>query len=331
MGQRISTPAAAPAAPKPATGAGQAPAAAPSAAADAAGRINAANPPAPNAAPPAGAASPPAGTAAAPEAAPPSEPTPGDVNPENDPKFAPKFAALAKRERALLEREQRLKATEAEIADYRKARDNAKLDPISLLKAHGWEYDGLTQFVINDGKLTDAQRLKMLEAEKAANEQKAAEDAKKDLERKRTEAVENHLGLIKKLVDERADDFELIRLNDAHDLVYEVQLDWFHKTKDAQGQGQVMPIEEACKKVEEYFEGQSAKLKDAKKASKLFGTALPASEGSPASEGTQTPPETSPTMTNRIHATATPTPPQQSRWLSDEESKANAAKLLKWK
>ncbi len=298
---------AAPAAPKPVSGAGQAPSYTPEAAAV----PPAADPPAAAVTPPAGTATPPGDPAVPPAAT--------DPKPEDDPRFAPKFAALARKERGLQEREVKVKATEGELAAYNKAKADAKLDPIALLRAHGWEYDTVTQFVLNDGQLTDAQRLKILQDEQAAARTTAETQAEQTKREQAQRAAESHMVALKAYVDTNADTYKHIRVNDAYDLVYEVQESHYRKTFNKEANcGEIMAFDTAANMVEDYLLGKHKKVLEMTQGSE---------PGAPPSA--VTPPASSPTLTNRMHGTSTPTNVGK-KMLSDDESKREAAKLLRF-
>ncbi len=56
-----------------------------------------------------------------------------------------------------------LQAARAEVATYKAAMEQAKQSPLSALKALGWEYDQLAQYVLKDGQLPPAMMAKHLE------------------------------------------------------------------------------------------------------------------------------------------------------------------------
>lgn len=311
MGLRAPAPVVAPRAP--ATGAGQEVNIPTITATPATGKADS---PPPAASPPAAATTPPGDPVAA--------PAPTDAKPEEDPRFAPKFAALAKKERVIQEREQKVKAVEGELAAYTKAKAEAKLDPIALLRAHGWEYDTVTQFVLNDSKLTDAQRVKILEDEQAQGK-KAAETAAEAAKREHAQRAEaSHKEALKAYIDTNADTYELIRAHDAYDLVYDVQASHYQKTFNQEvGSGEILAFDTAANMVEKYLDDKHQKVIS---STKKYGQKVSEPGAQPSAT---TPPVSSPTLTNRMHGTATPSP-AAGKMLSEEESKREAAKLLRF-
>lgn len=247
------------------------------------------------------------------------------ANVENDPRFAPKFAALARKERLVQERESKVKAFETEVAAYQKSKADAKLDPLALLRAHGWEYDTLTQFVLNDSKLTDAQKLKILEEEQAVSKA-ATTEAEAAAKRAHAEKAEtSHKEALKAFIDANPETYELVRSQDAYDLVYDVQASHYQKTFNKEiNSGEILGFDQAAKMVEEYLEANAKKIL----ATKKFGQVVPV--GDPGTQQSATTPQSrSPTLTNRMHGTATPSP-AAGKMLDDEASKREAAKLLKF-
>lgn len=266
-------------------------------------------------------------TAATPPAA--AEPTETPKAEAEVPEFGPRFAALAKKERALTEREKAIKAQERAVQDYAKAKENARLDPLGLLEAHGLSFDDVTQFVINDRKLTEAQRLALLEERIKRDEEQKSKEAK-DRERQEVEStITEHKDAIASFVHAGGDDFELVRAHgqDGVELVHQVVQDYW------EANGQILPIDRAAKEVEAWLENQARekvlKLKRFQPKQEVMEPATPPQgdqAGADAGGETRKPP--TPTLTNRASATA---PPAESHNdLSDEDSKRKAAQLLRW-
>lgn len=97
------------------------------------------------------------------EEAPAEEPEPEK---EEDPQAAmtaAKFAALARRERKLREREDALKAELAEVEKFKALRDNANLNPQEALSALGLTFDELVAYHADGGKVSADARVAALE------------------------------------------------------------------------------------------------------------------------------------------------------------------------
>jgi hypothetical protein len=277
--------------------------------------VGAATPVVADAAPP----PPPGEVATKPEDAPPEDPASA--------KFAARFAALTKRERALQQREVALKGREAdpEYSEYKKSRENAKLDPIGLLKAHGWDFDTLTQFVLADKKLTPEQQVALLQDELAADKKARADAEAKKAQDADAQIIATHKRQIAAHIQAAGDALELTRLAgaDAEELVYSVIEQHWEETGGDNG-GQIMPIDQAAAAVETFLENQAREkvLKSKKFAPKV-------EQPAPAAPAPDKPTATMPpTLTNRSVTGATPV--ETGRTLSDDESKRAAAALLRW-
>lgn len=259
-----------------------------------------------------------------PEAKAPEAPAP-EKAPEPDKReidLSNRFAALTRKERQLVERERAFKQQEKLLADYQKAKDSAKTDPMALLEAHGWTYDQLTNFVLSDRQLTPEQRLKLLE-ERIEGERKAKEDeAAKAEEARVQQAIDDHKASIKAFVEKDKDTFELIHAQEAFDLVYNVIEQHYYQTLEAQGEGEVLPIEKAAKAVEDWLEGRARET--VLKLKKFAPKETPPAAAEPEAK---TQPQ-APTLTNRAVTSAPPSASPKD--LSDEDSKRAAASLLRW-
>lgn len=262
-------------------------------------------------------------TALAPEA-------PVVEKPEEDPKFAARFAALSKRERQILDREKAIKAREAdtEYQSYMSSKKNAKENPLAYLQTAGLSYEELTNYLISqvdstkpltaDDKIAALE--KRIEEDKQARVREAQEKEQADLQA----AVDQYKTNIKDHIDSDKDKYELIHANDGHDLVFEVALAHWENTGGAKG-GEVMAYDKAAEAVEAYLEQQ---VRDKILKTKKFAPAEPEAkkDGVPGQKLTVP----SPTLTNRNTVTA-PSLNSPSKFMSDEDSKRRAAALLRWR
>lgn len=208
------------------------------------------------------------GTEAAPKAEAPQVP-----QEPKDEYISPRFAMLAKEEKRLQEERKRLaeERKNPDFQDYlefKKLKAQAKADPLTALEKLGLSYDEITEYVIS-GKHTKDPSVRALEEkleklEKEAREKE--ENAKKALEEAQ---LNNFKESIKAKCLEKADDYELVNIWGAHNLVYSVIQEHYDKTEE------VLPIEEAAKKVEAYLEKESEKYQGSKKLRKLFGAPDP--------------------------------------------------------
>jgi hypothetical protein len=191
------------------------------------------------------------------------------VEPPKDEYISPRFAMLAKEEKRLQEERKRLMEQKKdpefqEFLEYKKLKSSAKQDPLALMEKFGLTYDELTDYVIS-GKHTKDPSVRALEEklEKMEREAKEREEnAKKQLQEAQLQQFNEQ---IKAKCLEKADDFELVNIWGAHNLVYSVIQEHYNKTEE------VLPIDEAAKKVEAYLEKESEKYQGSKKLRKLFG------------------------------------------------------------
>lgn len=242
----------------------------------------------------------------------------------DDVDLSPRFAALAKREKVLVEREKAAKEKEKAYSEWQKAKEQARLDPMAFLQAHDLSYDQVTEFLLNDRKLTDAQRLALVE-ERLKKEDEDRTTAAKEAQRAEVQrTIDSHKDAIKTFVDSDADTFELTRANDAYELVYSVIEQHWEES------GQILPIEQAAKEVEAYLETQARervlKLKRFQPKQDAKTDATPATTTPVAEPETRRP---APTLTNASVSSAPPADSDDRRHMSDEESKRRSAQLLR--
>ena len=264
-------------------------------------------------------------SAEAPEA--PEEPT----EPER-PDFSRQFAALARKERALRQKEQemanlakqreQLEGTSARLADLQKL---AKENPAKLLNELGINYDELTQQVINEGNPTEEQQLRLenerlnnrLEKlEKIYDEQRQqAEQAQ--IKAARTQLVDN----IKNFVDDSST-FELVQHHKAYDLVAEVMQEHYNSTK------QVLEYGDAAKLVEDHFMAEAERYLGSKKLQERFRELDKPREESETPEAAEQAVKRVKTLSNESVAKKTET--SGSTLESKEKSLRRAAAMIKW-
>lgn len=265
---------------------------------------------------------------AATEAAPAEETKPQVTEAEQ--KFAARFAALSRKEKQLRAREAQLTAKMQEIEARSKSWDTEKTElekfkalperlkkeTLKVLEEQGIKFEDLAQMILNDGKPT--QEMILSEQEKKLNakfeelERKIAEKEKKEQEDRVNAAVESFKAQLTDFVNTTAD-YELIRANDYVGEVFDV-IEMHHEKT-----GEILSNKEACDIVEEYLLEEAKKLVDREKVKKLLQPQTP----KPAEKTGKS----SPTLSN---AQAAQAQKQAAKPLSDEESKAEAAKLIRW-
>jgi uncharacterized protein YyaL (SSP411 family) len=185
-----------------------------------------------------------------------------------------------------------------------------------VLQEQGLTYEQLADMVLNDGKPTQEMILGEYE-QKIMNkmqelEQRLAEKEVKEQEQKYEAAIESFQGQLTDFINQTGD-YELIRANDSAELVFNVIEEHFNET------GEILSNKEACDAVEEYLLEEAKKLVDREKVKKLLQSQTPSK---PAVQG-----KSSPTLSNAAAVSATKS---AARVLSDEESKVEAAKLIRW-
>ena len=192
-----------------------------------------------------------------------------------------------------------------------------KKEPLKVLNESGLTFEQLAEMVMNDGKPTQDMVLNEYEKKFMSKvqelEKKLADKEAKEQEDKYNQAIAQFQGQLTDFVT-KTEDYELIRANDAVDLVYQV-IEQHHAET-----GEILSNKDASDAVEEYLLEEAKKLVDREKVKKLLSSQTPTKTAT--STG-----KSSPTLSNAAAAQATKS---AARLLSDEESKAEAAKLIRW-
>lgn len=267
------------------------------------------------------AAAPQTPTAPAPEQQQPQEaPKPKEVDHELE--WAKRFNALSKKEKMMLDQRRHLEEQRKEIAAFHELKKLAQENPTELFSKLGISYDDVTNYYLNDGKATPEQKLKAYEARLAALETERLTE-KQQAERAKEEAViSNFKSNIKSAVSS-GDKYELTNAQgeEGIDLVFEV-VDQLH-----QETGKI-ELERALELVEAHLEkNYETVIKSAQKLKKFF----PSEEAkADIVTGAKSESASKPLVNTLTHqATTTSAAPTQKRMLTDEESKAQMAELLR--
>jgi hypothetical protein len=273
---------------------------------------------------------------------------------EEDSKFAAKFAALSRKEKALKQKEReierRMKALESsqpKVQEQVQApvepwESKLKKNPLEALKEKGYDLDTLIKLALNDGKLTPDMQMQLMreelengyktkfeEIEKklTAKEQAEIDRAKQEEEKRHQQVIENFKSELNDFIAEQAETYEQIHLEEAQDLVFEIIEKHYKETSEIDEEtgeiltpGQVLDMKEAADQVEEYLVERLQKRLGSTKAKKLLESQL--SKKEPNGEK-----KASVTLTNEQSQQATGT---RTRVNSREESVAEAAKILRW-
>lgn len=270
--------------------------------------------------------------------------TPTPEAPKDD-KFAAKFAALSKREKALRQQEAamkkrfsdmeaKFKAQEESLKPFRNLQESASKDPGVLwdnLKAAGLtEQQIIERHILKQEPTAEEKQLSMVQqvqeeikALKAEREREKEEAKQKDADaqkRREAQTKENYVKYLKDFVAKNAETYELIRANDAVDLVYEVIEEHYNltETEHGAGKGVVLSEKDAADRVEDYLLEQAKKMIESNKLRQLVGAQKP----TPAPSKGQ-----SATLSN---SNAQVVPSKAEPYLSDSESKRKMAAMIKF-
>lgn len=252
-----------------------------------------------------------------------------------DDRFASKFAALSRKEKALRAKEQEIqkkladfesmsKQREEEYKPFASLKDRVKTEPLKVLEEHGLTYEQLTKMILEgDGGPTPEmkvdntisqlqQKIEQLES-RLTKEKEDQEKSVKDMQEEASKRAEDNFKVeIKNLVnsDEK---YELIKAHDAIQDVFEVVEQYYYKT------GKLLSKEEAADQVEAALEEEVNKMLSLEKIKKKLGAAGSTKSNTDVQEQL--------TLSNDL---ATESVNTSGEFLSDEESKKRAAQLIKW-
>lgn len=261
-------------------------------------------------------------------------PEPVIEKPKSEDFLAPKFAALTRKEKEIRAEAARIKAEREQIeqmrAEYESKskssvdaetsfKEKLRKNPLKTLSELGLTYEQLTEMQLNDQNPTPQMLMDQMRAELEAKMEekygKLTEGLKEKEEREAKEqyeaAVNGYKSELTQFIRQNSDTYELIVANNATELMFDTAQQFYKQT------GKVPNNEELAKAVEEHLEEQANEILKLKKfQSKLNKPAEP----KPTSQ-------TAPTLSNTLAAEV---PKSGLKHLSDEDSKKEAAKLLKW-
>lgn len=264
-----------------------------------------------------------------------------EVKPAQDEKFASKFAALSRKEREIKAREKAIEARQKELEASFSTKEQEVMskyvdpevfrkDPLGTLEKLGMSFKDLAEMVLNDGKPTGEQKLsqtekslraeiealkQQLKADKEAEQKQKEDAAQQDFEQR----LEQFKAGLVEFVQADTEAYELINAQEQHDLVYQVIEEHYNKTADENGQnGTVLSYKAAADATENYLLENAKKLVQREKIKKLL----------PTQQQAQKAVETGATTLSNAHSSQAAT--QASKRLSDDESKALAAQLIRW-
>lgn len=244
--------------------------------------------------------------------------------------MASRFAALARKEKQVREQEAKIKAEAGQYKPMQDLAARAKSDPMSVMKEFGLSLDDL--IIASMGESTPAPTPEMQIAEIKAQLQKDKDDAvnaeqdrlaaeEKGKQDSIDEAILNHKLSITDHISKNAEKYELIQLHEAEELVWDVTEAHY------EAHGTVLTPAEATDKVEAYLEEQTRKAMSLNR----FKPAEPKKDAG--FEGYQVrdnQPIKTPSQTLTSNVSTTPADKSSTGRLSVEESKRQAAALLRW-
>lgn len=201
------------------------------------------------------------------------EKTKGAPQGEEEKKFASRFAALSRKERALVEREKQLNTRLSEIEEQAKTlgqfsefKSKAKQNPLEALQELELSFEDIARYALNDGKKTPEEilanyqeqtksEIEQIKAKLEEKEQKEQEALKLKQEKEISRGIEAGKQALVDYIASKPEDYELILANNAQNDVWEVIEGHFYATFDEEaGQGELLDFDEAAQKVEQYFE-----------------------------------------------------------------------------
>lgn len=249
-------------------------------------------------------------------------PKPDDAVPPGqdakDPNLGRAFAALARKDEALRNRESQVKKESERVKALDAALETArsKKDPVALLQLAGIEPSELTDILIALGREpSEADRIAALEAARKGDADKAEKDSIAAEAAQLEAAKTNFRGVLASSAKSAGDKFELTLAHgdDGIDLAFECVDAHWNTT------GKVLPIEEALALAESHYDAEAKKLLSTKK----YGQNRPATS----SESTGARADNAPDTLTNNHVSGGP-PADKRVPLTRDQSIAAAAALM---
>jgi hypothetical protein len=212
-----------------------------------------------------------------------------------------RFAALAKKERAIQKQLAEIKAKEAQVKQFETLKASATTNPLEALKALGLSYEQITQFLLNGSKPTpelevaqvksEVERLRQEQIVRDTQTKLAAQQA---AEREYQQTLEDFNSEVRGYVQSNKDTYELTNMYQGEEIVLSTIEQHFANTK------RIMSIKEAADLVEAYFEEQ---IQAAQKTKKFQAKQTPkVSEGQTKRESVAK--QSTPTLSNGLTSSA---------------------------
>lgn len=198
--------------------------------------------------------------------------------PEKKESLSSQFAALAKKEKRIVNKQQELEIQNKELQEKLKSyeqfeakKKNAKTNPLEFLSEGGLTYDEITQYMLNGGIPKEKDKTTELEERfnklisDNENEKKQREEAElKAAQEQEEKAIAQFKDSVKKHIKDKGELYELVNLYDAQDLVISTIEAHFEKTQ------QILDTDTAAELVEKHLEGEVKKLATASKFKDKF-------------------------------------------------------------
>lgn len=248
---------------------------------------------------------------------------------QQDDRFASKFAALSRKEKQIRQREleisqrlqeieSRAKQAEEEYGKWRSVPDRLKNEPLKVLEEAGLSFEQLAEMALNDGKPTfdmqQAELEKRMSSKLEELERKLQEKEENEKSQRQEAILSEFKNGLQAYIEENASTYELVKANDAFDLVFDVI------ETQAERTGEVMDYKDACEAVETYLLEEAKKHLSLSKIKALLGN-----QGTEKQSNQEE--RSSVTLSNELSAQPVS---ESGRRLSDEESKRLAAKMIRW-
>lgn len=226
------------------------------------------------------------------------EAVPGEVKPIEEKKpenteVTKRFAALARKEEQIVQKanqERQKLAEEKKLIEQEKAQIQPirqriqeedslwEINPLEVMKRHGWDYDKLTKLVLNGEKptadiLAKQAAKKELEAYKKQQQEEKEKESNTLAEKQKEEAKQRFEKTLAEyrqgtddFIKEHAEKYELINFHEATEVVLATIEEHYQRTKKA-GKAEIMSRETACDLVEKFLEDKMDKAVALKKVS----------------------------------------------------------------
>lgn len=194
-----------------------------------------------------------------PPPAPPQEPTKPALN---DPRFQEQFSTLAKRAKALRDREEAMKRDVADLERLRKIEERLKSRDYGVVKEYGGSLDEWSEkWLVEQGEKPNPVAQKLRETERQLAElaewKKAQEQERESSETKRArEQVEQARAQFQTQIDEKlssSDEYKVLTVAGLGREVFAVIDAHAARTRQELGTPHVLEIEEAAKYVKDYW------------------------------------------------------------------------------